>query len=100
MSDSELVDPLGRKTTLHDRTWYAHILHGHPELESLRGLVENTVTNPDEIRYSISDGNCRIYYGSGPQERLSVAVVADVVLGIVKTAYLSRKISPGGVEWS
>jgi hypothetical protein len=28
-----------------------------------------------------------------------VAVIADVKAGFVKTAYMARKVSPGGKEW-
>jgi hypothetical protein len=100
MTDAELTDPLGRNVVLHDRTWYAHILRGHPEMTPWRQLAENAVAHPREIRYSVGEAACRIYYGDGPRAGLMVAVVADLSVEVVKTAYLTRKASPGAVEWS
>ncbi len=100
MADSKLTDPLGREITLHDRTWAAHIVKGHPEIAPHRKLVEQAVTAPEEIRQSKSDPNCRLYYGHGPRPTVKIVVVADVAQGIVKTAHLARKITGGAVEWS
>ena len=44
-----MKEPLGREILLPDHVWYDHILQGHPELESLRPLVERTVEAPDVI---------------------------------------------------
>lgn len=98
MADSELIDPLGRKVVLHDHTWYGHIVKGHPEMRARRQEVEWTVEKPKEIRFSASDSNCRIYYGTDAVG-LCVAVVADVAVGVVKTAYVARR-PRGEVEWS
>ena len=100
MTDALLVDPLGRRIELRDRTWFGHVLKGHPEVAPFRGLAEAAVTRPLEIRFSTSDPDCRVYYGKGPVPRLRLAVIADVRSGSVKTAYLARKASAGGVEWS
>jgi hypothetical protein len=100
VADTTLTDPMGRTVVLRDRTWFAHVLRGHREVGPWRDLAENAVASPREIRYSMSDANCRIYYGRGPESGLMIAVVADVELGVVKTVYLARKPSPGDVEWS
>ena len=65
--DSRLTDPLGRTITLHDRTWYGHILKGHPEMRAYRRQVERTITDPTEIRLSLTDPACRLYFGRGPR---------------------------------
>jgi hypothetical protein len=39
MTDTRITDPLGRQITLHDRTWYGHILKVHPELADCRHLA-------------------------------------------------------------
>jgi hypothetical protein len=100
MADTCLVDPLGRELVLHDRTWLRHIVKGHPEIAGDRSFVEEAVLDPDEIRMSLSDTDCRIYYGRGPRVGVKMMVVADVVVGIVKTAHLARRIAGGDVEWS
>ena len=100
MADSILLDPLGREIVLHDRTWYGHIVKVHPDISDFRRIAEQAVSQPVEIRHSSSDGDCRIYYGSGPRPGLMMAVVADVTVCVVKTAHLAKKITGGGAEWS
>jgi hypothetical protein len=100
MAETPLSDPLGRMITLHDHTWYGHILPGHHEMNQHRPLIEAAVTNPLEIRISDADpANCRLYFGSGPRAGIMVVVVADVVQGFVKTAHLIKR-AKGTVEWS
>ena len=100
MGDVSLTDPLGRVIVLHDRTWYGHILRGHPEVKEYRGLVEETVQRPDEIRHSRSSADCRLYFGLGPRPNVRILVVADIVQGVVRTAHLCDRVSGGTVEWS
>ena len=100
MADTTLTDPLGRKIVLHDHTWHGHIVKGHPEMMAHRLLVEQAIRSPDQIRLSNSDLDCRLYYGPGPRDGVIIMVVADVLLGIVKTAHLAKKASGGALEWS
>ncbi len=100
MPDMSFEDPLGRHIVLHERTWYGHVVKGHPDLASHRSLVEVAISNPEEIRHSTSDPDCRIYYGRGPRESVLIAVVVDVRIGIVKTVYLAKKPGAGDTEWS
>ncbi len=100
MADSTIADPLGRFVTLHDRTWYGHIITGHPEVAEHRARLEAAIASPNEIRASRSDPNCRIYFAPGPRIGVRIMVVVDVVLGIVKMAHLAARLSGGPVEWS
>ncbi len=100
MGDISLTDPFGRTVVLHDRTWFGHIVRGHPEVTEYRGLVEKAVERPDEVRFSRSDADCRLYFGPGPRADVRMMVVADVVRGFVKTAHLCNRASGGTVEWS
>ncbi|HVX84486.1 MAG TPA: hypothetical protein VH253_06690 [Phycisphaerae bacterium] len=65
-----------------------------------RQHVETTLQQPHEIHFSAADPDCRVYYGSLPGTSLNVVVVADILKGWVKTAYLARKKKQGIVEWS
>ncbi len=100
MADTHLTDPLGRRLVLYDRTWYGHIVKGHPEVRRHRYLVEAAVRAPVEIRNSQSDVDCRLYFGPGPRADVRIMVVADIVRGLVKTAHLAKRITGGAVEWS
>ena len=99
MVDEFFTDPLGRQIVLHDRTWYGHILKGHPDVEDYRDHVSEAITSPELIRISRSDPDCRLYYGSGPSEGVRMVVVADVSEGVVKTAHLVKKVTGGDSEW-
>lgn len=100
MTDSLFIDPLGRIVVLRDRTWFGHIVRGHPEVADYRNLVDNAVRMPHEIRQSRSDPKCRLYFGPGPRPTVRMMVVADVVEGVVKTAHLCDRVSGGPLEWS
>jgi len=84
--------------TLHDRTWFNHILIRHPEMFQHRGLAEQAISNPLEIHISLSDADSRTYYGLGPRASIMIAVVGDVVKGLVKTAFLTNR-TKGVREW-
>jgi len=100
LTDARLEDPLGRRIVLHDRTWFGHILKAHPEMDRFRAYVEQALTAPDEVRFSAADEHCRLYFGPGPRSDVIMMVVADMTLGVVKTAHLARKPSGGPLEWS
>jgi hypothetical protein len=100
MADMAITDPLGRVITLHDRTWFGHVLKGHPEVADCRRLVETAIERPLEIRRSRTDEDCRLYFGQGPRPGVMMLVVADVVRCFVKTAHLCDRVSGGAVEWS
>jgi len=98
MSDTTLVDPLGRTIVLHDHTWFGHILKRHRDMDGLRHLAQSAVTKPLRICFSASDPDCRLYFGAGPTPGIMVVVVGDIVAGFVRTAYRANKIK-GTVEW-
>ncbi len=98
MGDTLLADPLGRHLTLHDFTWVGHILKRHPEMLRHRKLAEAAVRSPIAIHLSLSDPECRTYYGKGPRPAIMIAVVADVNGGFVKPAFLTSR-TKGSREW-
>ena len=99
MESAPQTDPLGRRISLPDHSW-DHILQGHPEVSGHRDLVEAALSNPREIWFSLSHADRRVYSGRGPRPRVMMVVIADVVRGLVVTAYLSNRPGKGVVEWS
>jgi hypothetical protein len=99
MADTTLTDPLNRVITLHDHTWFGHILPSHPEMDSHRVIVESAITNPNEIHISDADPACRLYFAHGPRLTILVVVVANVTGGFVKTAHFVKS-TKGALEWS
>ena len=98
MADTRLTDPLGRTIILHDHTWYGHVLKRHPDMRMLRRFAEQAVPTPVAICHSKSAADCRLYFGPTPAPGIIVAVVADVVVGVVKTAYRVGRVT-GTQEW-
>lgn len=99
MADWTAVDPLGLNVTLHDTTWYGHIVRrgNHPELTRHRGDAQNAIASPIRIDPSAQDPACRLYFGAVTgREGLYVKVVVDVALGVVRTAHFVKSL-PGGV---
>ena len=99
MESASQIDPLGRQISLPDRSW-DHILRGHPEVAPHRALVETALSDPLEIRVSDKESDCRLYYGRGPWPRFMMVVIANVVRGVVLTAYIQNRPVKGVVEWS
>jgi hypothetical protein len=100
MADDTFTDPLGRAIVLHDRTWYGHILKGHPELKDERERAGQVIAEPVDVRHSLSDPDVRLYHGPAKRPRVYLRVVADVELGLVKTAHYVNKPQGGEIEWS
>lgn len=98
MADATLTDPLGRTIVLQDSAWFGHIIKAHPEMVRRRAEVEHANRSPAEIRFSLVAVECRVYYRALPAGGRHIAVVADVVAGFVKTAYITKKLK-GAPEW-
>jgi hypothetical protein len=99
MADTIVQDPLGRQITLHDRTWYGHILRRHPEMRGVRAQIEQTIRQPREIRFSAYDSDCRTCYSDIVRAGMMIAVVIDVKRALVRTAFYTSRMK-GVVEWS
>ncbi len=95
----ELKDPLGRTLVLAERTRFGHILRAHPELMEEREFVESAVVDPREIRISRRSSDVSLYHGSCSHIDLWMRVLADVELGVVKTAHYVRQLEGGQIEW-
>ena len=50
MADESSKDPLGRSITLHDFTWYGHIMKRHPDMRMLRRHVQDAIVSPIAIQ--------------------------------------------------
>lgn len=97
---------LNREVILTDER-YDHIKKQHPELlPDYEIAVKETVYDPDSIRKSIRFQNARLftrYFENIRGGKHSVVVVVSDTMPAQRdwiiTAYISRKISDGGIEW-
>jgi hypothetical protein len=101
MSDTTIIDPLGRSITLHARTWFGHVVERRPDLEDRYEEVAAVIERPNLICVSNSGDRIRLYYGDADSSGKMLVVVADVVEvpGFVKTVYPTRTIKKGEIEW-
>jgi hypothetical protein len=99
LPNTTVSDPLERSITLHDHTWYGHIVKRHSEVRSLRDAVLQALSDPLEIRISAADANCRLFLSPPDDRGIMVVVIADIASGYVKTSHLVKK-AKGAIEWS
>lgn len=85
----------------------AHIAHTHPDLlpEYLMQMGQ-TLAAPDQIRRSLRMSSARMFYrwqGKIRQGKYVVVVVVSEAMPVVRhwiiTAYLTRRLANGEVEW-
>lgn len=85
----------------------AHIAHTHPDLLPEYLLqVGQTLADPDQIRRSLRMSTARMFcrwHDEVRQGKYIVVVVASEALPVVRhwiiTAYLTRRLANGEVEW-
>ena len=67
----------------------------HLEIEGKEKKVKETLTNPDEIRQSVSDDSVYLYYKHYGKLLLSVVAKHKNVDGFIITAYFTDRIKEG-----
>lgn len=84
-----------------------HIAERHPDLlPEYRECIAETLADPDQVRRSVRFGNARLFGRWFDSIRGGKHVVVVVVTDVapthrywIVTAYLSRKLAEGDVEW-
>jgi hypothetical protein len=87
----------GLEVILDEEQWEAHVLVGHPELQSKRNLVIETLENADAVFRSKRDPSTRIYLkkytdlmlGDHLIEQTTLRVYVREIDGFVVTAYFA-----------
>jgi hypothetical protein len=85
-----------------------HIAERHPDLlPDYRKHVEETVAAPDQVRRSVRFGNARLFsrwYTDVKKGKYVVVVVVSEPDAVnrhwIITAYLTRRLAEGEVEWT
>jgi len=90
-----VVSKLDKKISVTKDRWQLIVKTKHPELEDKKNEVQETLTNPDEIRLSKSDQSVYLYYKN--YGKLSLVVVAKHPNGegFIITSYFTDKIKEG-----
>lgn len=97
-----LLDKYGRKIRL-TKEREKHIL-SRPEMGGQENKIEETLKDPDAIRYSIRDDSMHLYYklyAKTPvtQKDLLVAVKVSDKEGFIVTAFFTDRIKKGEIVW-
>ncbi|MEW6680970.1 MAG: DUF4258 domain-containing protein [bacterium] len=94
----EVINPLGVKIRITEDYWDYIIKIKHPIMKEKQDLVQEVLSNPDEIRRSIVDGDVFLYYKK--IERLYCVVTKNLNgEGFIITTYPSDKIKGGSIIW-
>jgi hypothetical protein len=101
--DKEITDKFGRKVRLTENR-QKHIEEDHPEVKEAQEQIEETLQNPEEVRFSKSDGSVELFYKFFKMtvvggKYLCVAVKNLVVDFFIITAYFTDKKKTGETKW-
>ncbi len=97
-----IKDPEGYEIVLHVATWDIHIKTQHPEMDEHLDAISRALAEPEVIQKESGGQSTHFYYRlagtrSSRANDLYVVVVVKrdelAMKGLVKTAYLTRKLS-------
>ena len=91
----EVTSKLDKRVYVTTSRWELIIKTKHLEMEDKEKEVKGTLTNPDEIRQSVSDDSVYLYYKKYGKLSLSVVVKHKNGEGFIITAYFTDRIKEG-----
>jgi len=95
-----VVTPLGITIRVTRGTWIVITTIKHPVMKGHEEEIKYVLTDPDEIRRSISDSDVYLFYKMIRERRWFCAVIKDQDNeGFLITAYPTDKIKEGDLVW-
>ena len=91
----EITSKLNKRVSVTKSRWNLIIKTKHLEVEGKEKEVKETLTNPHEIRQSISDDSVYLYYKNYGKLSLSVIVKHKNGEGFIITTYYTDRIKEG-----
>jgi hypothetical protein len=96
----EIVTPLGFSVRTTAEYWQFIVTIKHPIMFNRLTDVQNTLSNPDEIRLSKTDSQVYLFYRDGGARRWVCAVARRLNgEGFLITAYRTSAIKEGDSVW-
>lgn len=96
----DVVTPLGFSVQVVRAAWDAIIELKHPEMRGRHSEVALTLSNPDQVRFSVKSRSTLLFYRSSGSHSWVVAVTKrDGPDGYLVTTYESENIKSGGLAW-
>src|SRR3989344_7497777 len=91
----EVTSKLDKRVYVTKSRWELIIKTKHLEMEGKEKKVKETLTEPDEIRQSVSDDSVYLYYKNFGKLMVSVVVKHKNGDGFIITAYFTDRIKEG-----
>ena len=91
----EVTSKLDKRVYVTKSRWELIIKTKHLEMEGKEKEIKGTLTNPDEIRQSVSDDSVYLYYKNHGRLLVSVVVKHKNGDGFIITAYYTDRIKEG-----
>ncbi len=96
----DVVTPLGFRVVVARSAWDIIIDFKHPEMRGREPEVAATLSQPDQVRLSVSSGRTLLFYRSTGKRTWVVAVAKrDREDGYLVTCYESDNIKSGERTW-
>ncbi len=97
--NSNVMAALGYKIKFPEER-YTHIVIRHPEMESKRNHIKDSLTNPAIIKKSHYDEKVLIYYKESGKEYIATLVKILNKHGFILTSYITEVIKKGDTVWT
>jgi len=91
-------DRFGRKIELTEERWQ-HIVKEHPEVEKLKGIIGEVLSDPDYVKRSKRDNNVELFYKVETdlyKSKFLLVVIKVNARCFILTAYITDMIKKGG----
>lgn len=96
----DAVTPLGFRVVVVRSAWDVIIDFKHPDMRGRESEVAVTLSEPDQVRFSVSSHRTLLFYRSTGKKTWVVAVAKrDDEDGYLVTCYESDNIKSGDVAW-
>ena len=94
------TDHLGRKVVLEKKTFYGHIVPGHPEMAGNELAIQESVEKPLFVIESKQNSNVFLYVTQSQKSTYPNLYIKTVVdhstnVGFVKTSFFQKNLQPG-----
>lgn len=94
-----VVCVLGKRITVTEEYWQKIITIKHPSMAGRDAQVQETLTDPDEVRESKSDPQVKLYYRVYGNFHLCVVVKHLNGDGFIITTYFTDRVKEGVSAW-
>ena len=95
----DIETPLGFRVICSEEYWERITSIKHPAMRDRLEDVRNTLSNPDEVRRSVSDQNVFLFHRRARPRWVCAVVRRENDIGYLITAYPADKIKQGEVVW-